>query len=197
MDISSGEERIVRRAVRSTWRRFRAYTTYQDLKQEAYLWILTHEEKALEWRDDGRHGENALELSLQRALGALATREKAEALGCLVDDFYQYRRGEIEVFLHGLFHGLPEATGGHDNVPPGSTVRDPLPAQLLDVERAWKLLDVKHQQLLTELLDKDRDVRQVAAEYKISVAAVHKRKARALRRMQSLLNDGMDHVQAG
>lgn len=194
MNPTENEDRTVHAAAAAVWRRFRAYIEYLDLQQEAYAWLLKHEEKIMDWREGGRTGERALRTSLERYLTHVGIKEKAARLGCRPDDFYRYRKGEVEAFLKGMFHNLREthSRGPRGDIVSSKTVVDPIPVELLDIERAWQRLDIDHRLLLSSLLDADKDEERVAGELDISVAALRKRKSRALRRMQTFLNDGVD-----
>lgn len=70
-----------------------------DLVQELWVWMCSHEDKVGEWAEDGKRGERRLATSLRRAGRGFAIREQAAKVGYDVEDVYFYSTGQLREIL--------------------------------------------------------------------------------------------------
>lgn len=77
----------------------RRYVDYGDVLSELYVWVAKSAKYVLEWRDQGQHGVNKLNVALYRAGHAYASRERARKTGASVGDFFWYTPAVVEDLL--------------------------------------------------------------------------------------------------
>ena len=175
-------------------RRYREYTTYTDLYQEACLWVVLHPGAVTERLEDGRRGSTRLTGQIAKHLDGLARVDKAARIGYNVDDEAFYNTATIEAALPSVWDlsvmsNPPAADGGDFQ----STRSDPSKsgtwlAVCVDVRSAWKrtsmnatwqrALELKHRLGLRNF--------QVAHVMGVVDSTVH---AYVLKGTRSLIND--------
>jgi DNA-directed RNA polymerase specialized sigma24 family protein len=68
----------------------------QDIVQEIMVWVAGHEEKILQWAEEGEHGAGKLHKSMRHAGLKYCQDEKAAILGYRPEDVYYYELGLIK-----------------------------------------------------------------------------------------------------
>ena len=77
----------------------RRYVEHADVLSELYVWVAKHEKYVLEWREQGQHGDNKLNVALYRAGHEYASRERARRTGAKMGDFFWYTPAVVEDLL--------------------------------------------------------------------------------------------------
>lgn len=97
VQLTSGEEwsdddvaQVVLTSARHALRRFKGYTTLDDLVQEAWLHVYSRPAKLEEWKGQGELGKRRLGNALVNACALYGHKEKAAALGFKVQDLFFY-----------------------------------------------------------------------------------------------------------
>ncbi len=76
------------------------YVDVEDLRQEAWVWLMGHVERVNEaFEAEVGSARWSLSKDLGRHLRSIGAREKAHALGYRPEDDYAYRRAVLEMFL--------------------------------------------------------------------------------------------------
>lgn len=144
----------IRAAAGRVSRRYRAYISFDDLAQEAQIWVANHPRRVAETLPDPdappreqRAAYSRLVRLLERSLEAVARAEKAAASGYEPDDEQFYEFALIDELLPTLWdsdaiHNPPQVETG---MPHGH--RDPAegpawPAMVADIEMAWRRADL-------------------------------------------------------
>jgi RNA polymerase sigma factor (sigma-70 family) len=71
-----------------------------DIRQELWVWFLTHPNKVTTWSiKDGKETDKLIARSLRNAAKDYCQREKARAVGYKVEDNYYYDREVVELLL--------------------------------------------------------------------------------------------------
>jgi len=71
-----------------------------DIRQELWIWFLTHPNKVTTWNiKDGKESDKLIARSLRNAAKDYCQREKARAVGYKVEDNYYYDREVVELLL--------------------------------------------------------------------------------------------------
>jgi RNA polymerase sigma factor (sigma-70 family) len=71
-----------------------------DIRQELWIWFLTHPNKVQLWNaKDGKESDKLIARSLRNAAKDYCQREKARAVGYKVEDNYYYDREVVELLL--------------------------------------------------------------------------------------------------
>ena len=72
----------------------------QDIRQELWVWFLTHPNKVATWNlKDAKDSDKLIARSLRNAAKDYCQREKARAVGYKVEDNYYYDREVVELLL--------------------------------------------------------------------------------------------------
>lgn len=187
-------------------RRYRRYTTTQDLVQEAWVWAMEHPRKLAEFLKEEEAGEQVRRLrnALCSHLDKIGRREKAHTLGYEPDDEFFYT-------LPALRDLLPEVYGHVDwtsfavNDSEVRPTGDPAEggnrmAELSDVSAALGRLAKDDQRILFLRFGAGDSVDDIAKHLQIDVGAANMRVDRALRRLQDGLggppprSDQKEHI---
>ena len=175
-------------------RRYRTYTTYTDLYQEACLWVVLHPGAVTERLEDGRRGSTRLTGQIAKHLDGIARCEKAATIGYNVADEAFYNTATIEAALPSVWdvrlmeHPPSTDTGDFQKQKSDPSKAGTWLAVCVDVRSAWKktsmnatwceALEMKHRYGLRNF--------QVAKLLGVADSTVH---AYILKGTRSLIND--------
>jgi DNA-directed RNA polymerase specialized sigma subunit len=188
----------------SEWSNLVNYITYEfsrryymvdkdDIRQEIWLWFLTHDKKVSEWEAlDKKEQTKLVNRSIRNAALKFCEKEKARIIGYDVSDLFYYDRNLVEIFLPSILtkdYKIPEGlkTSGDNS----RSTKDPAfgndwIAMRADISRGYDLLTEKHQEILRlRFLDESRTLRQLGDSLGITEEATRKRIDRAIK---SLIN---------
>lgn len=152
----------------------------EDLKQDCWIWIMSHEHKLEEWlEEDESYGR--IYVSLYHHCLEAAQQDRAQKYGYSSVDIFYYSLGMLRKILPWWFEETP---GEPPYVLPDRDVA-------LDLQAAWKALSVADRRLLERVYGGDPDLGQtyqgLAVEWEISDDAARMRVNRSLRRLQEKL----------
>jgi len=113
-DIDERAHPLVASIARHVHRKFRQWTTFEDVKQDAYLWCVQKPRKVTEYLDGGKEGEKKMMVSLRRYCEQQARKEKAAAMGGSTTDEFFYEISQLAdllpfVFDHETWGEQPES----------------------------------------------------------------------------------------
>ena len=75
----------------------------EDLVSEAYMWLVRHPKKVVEWRELGRKGENMVRLSCKRAALKAVAKERKRVTGAEYSDMCFYSTQMIRELMPSIF----------------------------------------------------------------------------------------------
>ena len=76
----------------------------EDLVSEAYMWLVRHPKKVVEWRELGRKGDNMLRLSCKRAALKAVAKERKRRTGAEYSDMCFYSTQIIRELMPVIFN---------------------------------------------------------------------------------------------
>lgn len=171
-------------------RRYRRYTTTQDLIQEAWVWVLDRPKKLAEIMAEEEESERTRRLRnvLCNHLDQVARREKAHALGYEPADEFFYPLGALRDLLPGCY-GHVDWTSFSVNDLEIRPTGDPAEggnrvAELSDISQALGRLAKDDQRLLFLRFGAGDTIADIATEFSVEEGAANMRVDRALRRLQ-------------
>ena len=83
----------------------------EDLVSEAYMWLVRHPKKVVEWRELGRKGDNMLRLYCKRAALKAVAKERKRRTGAEYSDMCFYSTQMIRELMPVIFNAADWATG--------------------------------------------------------------------------------------
>lgn len=152
--FTNADEAAITSATKILAAKYRGYVDWQDIKQELFLWLLTHYDRAEAWREryDERHAERTLVKALRNVGERYCRAEKAEWDGYSPDDEFFYSIPMVCDLLQLYFDTdwmvpngleLTRTSGGKPASEGGNLV-----AMVADVGRAYEALPAPDKQLL-------------------------------------------------
>lgn len=169
---------VALRAARAAASKVRG-STAQDLAQDCWVWITKNQETVASFADDTDGGFGRLYRSLYHYCLDVAQRELAQASGYKAQDNYFY---SITTLRNALPYWFEETS--NDPVLPDRDMK-------MDMDLAWKRLDLADRRLLARCFKGDPDpgltYQALAVEWGISDDAARKRVDGVLRRLQRLI----------
>jgi RNA polymerase sigma factor (sigma-70 family) len=163
-----------------------------DIRQELWLWFLTHPKKLKTWEDlDGKETTKLISRSLRNAAKDYCQKEKARIVGYHVSDNYYYDRQILEILLPAVFTGSNVAPSLVDL---GFTATRKVAseggnwfAMMSDIDKALTKLPEEQWNILYSRFRQGQDNSDVASELQISDDAARMRINRALNSLLNLL----------
>lgn len=163
-----------------------------DIRQELWLWFLTHPKKLKTWEDlDGKETTKLISRSLRNAAKDFCQKEKARIVGYHVSDNYYYDRQILEILLPPVFTGSNVAPSMVDL---GFTATKKVAseggnwfAMMSDIDKALTKLPEEQWNILYSRFRQGQDNSDVASELQISDDAARMRVNRALNSLLNLL----------
>ncbi len=161
-----------------------------DIRQELWLWFLTHPKKLKAWEVlDGKETTKLVSRSLRNAAKDYCQKEKARIVGYHVTDNYYYDRQVLEILIPAVLRGDSTAPSMVDL---GFTATKKVAseggnwfAMMSDIDKAMKKLADEQYNILYLRFGDGMDNSDVASELHISDDAARMRVNRAI---NSLLN---------
>jgi len=179
-------EDLASRASSSVCKRI-AGSSWEDLKQDGIVWMLSHEHKLIEWSEDPDQGYGKTYRSVYHCLLDLAQRDKAVRTGYRPEDNFYYSLSMLKRILP-LFYADVLADLSDELV---QELDLPDRDAKLDVEMGLKKCRISIRQALFAWFHEDRDqsevVSEIAEENDISYEAARKRWERTIARLQSAI----------
>ena len=180
------------------YRRYNQYIERDDIKQECLTWALTRSQYLIEQlsepdTDKRKHNEQTIAWQMRRIAERYARREKAVKSGYFINDEAYYERitvGQllpfviasvqnntvIEVAQHMVQDGQPK---GKSSPAEGGN----LLAMLIDIKKAYLLLEVEDQVLLRLRHFDSFTLKQIAGQLECAVSTADRRCSTALRNL--------------
>jgi hypothetical protein len=164
-----------------------------DLRQELWIWFLTHPNKVKHWEDTLNHKQatKLVARSLRNASKDYCQKEKAATLGYRVEDNYYYDKELLEAILPAVLTGDRNAPST-DNLSFTNTKKVASEgnnwfAMCADVEKALGKLVKEQYWIINLCYGLGMDSAAVSVEMDISQDAVRMRKNRALNNLLNIL----------
>lgn len=190
---------IVPSVVRVVMRRFRGWVEPDDLKQECYKWAVTKsesfEEKLNEPNEAKRlHNEKNIAWQLKRVAERYARKEKATKAGYQVGDEAYYETTTIAQLLpfviasvlngSALEQGVVMIDDGTPKKPSAPAESGNFLAILIDIKKAYQLLEVDDQKLLELRYHDSLTLQQISEYFEVSISTADRRCANAMTKLQ-------------
>lgn len=164
-----------------------------DLRQELWVWFLTHPNKVKVWHDihDKKQSTKLIARSLRNAAKDYCQKEKARSVGFRVEDNYYYDKNMLESLIPAVLTGNREAPAMNDlsvsNVKKVASEGNNWPAICSDIERAISKLNKEQRDIVILRYASGFELAVIASELSISQDAVRMRVNRALKNMLNFL----------
>jgi len=164
-----------------------------DLRQELWVWFLSHPNKVKHWHDvhEKKHSVKLVARSLRNAAKDYCQREKANSVGYRVEDNYYYDKNMLESLLPAVLTGNREAPAINDlsltNVKKIASEGNNWPAICSDIEKALSKLTKEQRDMIVLRYASGFELAVIASELSISQDAVRMRINRALKNMLNFL----------
>lgn len=186
-------ETVAATAAYAAHRKYRDYANLDDLRQEAWLWILEHPARVEKHQEDGHpRAAGWLISEVIRALEVSCRREKALVDGYEAHDESFYGRGMVALALPAVLAGTTEPPARAEAATRSKT--DPSEgltwlAVLADAQRAWEGADLTNAQrdLVVAYYGGDASQADLGRTAGVTASAVARRLERALDRMVDFL----------
>ena len=173
-------------------RKYRMVET-DDLRQELWVWFLTHPNKVKYWHKEYNSKESTklVARSLRNAAKDYCQKVKAKSSGYRVEDNYYYDKNMLESLLPAVLTGDREAPAMNDlsmsNVKKVASEGNNWPALCSDIEKAISKLAKEQQDIIHLRYASGLELGAIASELSISQDAVRMRVNRALKNMLNYL----------
>ena len=164
-----------------------------DLRQELWVWFLSHPNKVKNWHDvhEKKHSVKLIARSLRNAAKDYCQKEKANSVGYRVEDNYYYDKNMLESLIPAVLTGNREAPAMNDlsvsNVKKVASEGNNWPAICSDIEKAISKLSKEQQDIIILRYASGFELAVIASELSISQDAVRMRVNRALKNMLNFL----------
>ena len=164
-----------------------------DLRQELWVWFLSHPNKVKHWHDvhDKKQSTKLIARSLRNAAKDYCQKEKAKSVGFRVEDNYYYDKNMLESLIPAVLTGNREAPAMNDlsvsNVKKVASEGNNWPAICSDIEKAISKLSKEQQDIIILRYASGFELAVIASELSISQDAVRMRVNRALKNMLNFL----------
>ena len=170
----------------------RGYLELSDCQQEAWLWILEHEDKVNDMRDDegamsksdlSNLGNHCYKAALAHVRYVMQTNNKTRP-----QDFATFTVNRVQDLLPEVFGGHSFTTGQQVNEEVKSSIAPneggTWLVTIIDVERAFKQLTQEQKQLLFELHSHpDATYKDAGEQFGLTDAQVRRREVKAIEAM--------------
>lgn len=173
-------------AARGIYYAFKNWVEYEDCRQEAWVSYLGSRRH---FDQEMRKGHSEyVRKSIRNAVSRYAQKQKALKCGYDIDDQQRYGREKIRLLLEYFLAGerVPVLSTDRDQAGDRATTSGPgmeIETELLDVERAWRLLDQADRDTLWQAYGPADDL--AGGDYD---SAARGRVFRSLGRMKDILN---------
>lgn len=163
-----------------------------DIRQELWLWFLTHPNKVKAWQAlDEKQATKLISRSLRNAAKDYCQKEKARVVGYRVEDNYYYDRQVLEILLPAVLRGDSTAPSmvdlGFTSTRKVASEGGNWFAMMSDIEKAMKKLPEEQTNLIYLRFGDGLDNSSLASELKISDDAARMRINRAVNHLLNLL----------
>lgn len=193
---------LIPSVVRVVHNRFRKYVDRDDLLQECYAFAATRSSHFKEMLDEPNTekrvaNEKRVAWQLKRVAERYARKEKAVKSGYQVNDEAYYETTTIAQLLpfviSSILTGRPLDQGAQ-MVDDGQPKRPSVPAEggnflaiLMDVKRAYLLLDIEYKDILEKRYFDNWTLNQIAQYLELSISSADRRVNQALNKIQDML----------
>ena len=186
----------------AVYRRYRAHVEYSDLHQECLLWATVKSKHFIEQLEEPDHekrlyNEKRIAYQMKRAAERYARREKATKSGYVIGDEAFYDTATIAQYLPFVISSIANDTAleaSQDRIDDGQPRKPSAPAEggnllntLIDIRKAFDLLDKESQNILVMRYYADLPLRQIAEYLECSISTADRRCASAVRKLQTKL----------
>lgn len=163
-----------------------------DVRQELWVWFLTHPNKVKTWEAlDVKESTRLIARSLRNAAKDYCQKEKAHAVGYRVEDNYYYDRQVVERFLPAVMRGDSSAPSlkdlGFSNNKQVASEGGNWVAMVSDIKRALDKLTDEQRVILYLRFGDGCDNTTLAKELTISEDAARMRVNRAMNNLMNIL----------
>lgn len=189
-EFTDSELRLAKQGASSAYRSGRGLIELGDLIGEAYLWMASHYNRVLEWRETGRHGQNKLRHACKQAGLTAIAKERKRITGTDKGDVFYYSPQIIRELLPSIFDVSDWVSGamGMSAEPKGPSrpaEGNNRLAMVSDLRSAFYSLPESNRVFLQEVFHEGSDdiVEVIAAREDVSEKTINRRIDRMLDKM--------------
>lgn len=196
-NFTNQDEAAVTSASKILLSRYRDFVTYEDVRQELYLWLFQNYEKVEAWRAerDTRFAERTIIKALRNAGERFCRAEKAESVGYAPEDEFFYSIPMVADLLQLYFDPewmIPPAAVYDERTSGGKPPSEGgnLVAMVADVGRAYEALPAPDKTLLAFVYgggDPSDHIAALSLDWDITWNAAYSRVRRVVGRVRANL----------
>ena len=188
-EITAEELKLAKQGAMSAHRSGRGLVDAQDLIGEANLWMVSHIDKVLQWRSQGRHGQNKLRNACRQRCLTIIAKERRERSGLEAGDVFYYTPAILREVLPDIFD---VEDWNNSSIALSNEVRSPSrPSEgnnrlaiVSDIRSAFYGLPQKDQDFLADMYrDGGLPIDVMAMTWEITERSVKRREERILEKM--------------
>lgn len=190
IEFTDSELRLAKQGASSAYRSGRNLIELGDLIGEAYLWMTAHYNRVLEWRDNGRHGQNKLRHACKQAALTAIAKERKRITGTEKGDVFYYSPQIIRELLPSIFDVTDWVSGAmsmsaEPKGPSRPAEGNNRLAMVSDVRSAFYSLPETNRVFLEEVFDQGADniIEVIAAREDVSGKTINRRIDRLMDKM--------------
>ncbi len=172
-----------------------------DIRQELWVWFLTHPNKVKVWESiDEKQSVKLIAKSLRNAAKDYCQKQKAHAVGYRVEDNYYYDKELVEVLLPAVIRRDSTAPAlndlGHSHTKKVASEGGNWLAMVADIDRALDKLTLEQKSIIFLRFGDGCDNKTFAKEMGISEDAARMRVNRALNNLLNKLGGSRPRKEA-
>lgn len=177
---------IVARVAIKFGRTFRGFAEADDIRQELWLWVLSHGKAVDRWAEEEK-GQRKLVYSLNNVAKAYGVQQKAASSGYTPDDVAFYGKAEVRELLEMVFdrtkwEAPPQADEGRRGGRPANEGNGWV-ATLSDVSRAVDKLDAPDREAVELFFGRGEAAAYLAEVWDVSTSTAYARIDRAVKKV--------------
>lgn len=190
IEFTDSELRLAQQGASSAYRSGRGLIELGDLIGEAYLWMTSHYERVVEWREQGRHGHNKLRHACKQVALTAIAKERKRVTGTDKGDVFYYNSQMIRELLPSIFNVSDWVSGSTGMSAEPRGISRPAEgnsrlAMVSDVRSAFYSLPAPNREFLAEIFDEGSldVINVIAAREEVSEKTIERRVDRLLDKM--------------
>lgn len=192
--------RLAQQGARSAFTSGRRLVSYDDLVSEAYVWMVTHMDKVVQWREEGLHGKNKLRRACRQHGLTVIAGERRKRAGISPSDQFYYSPAMLRELLPAIWDPDDWTTSTivseERKAPSRPSEGNNRLAMICDIRGGFYNLPTQDQVLLFDVYGSGGALtwQQIADREGVSEKTIRRREERAIERLLERLGGGYPFV---
>lgn len=190
--IGETEVRLAKQGAMSAARSARGLVSTDELVAEANLWMVSHIEKVVLWKEQGTHGKNKLRNACRQYCLNIVAKERRRRSALQPGDLHYYTPAMVRELLPVIWDQDDWVSGQHTESHEAKAPARPSEgnnrlAMIIDVRAAFFDLKIEDQYLIACIYRDNRTWASLAEQYEVHERTIRRREERAVDRMVEFL----------